>query len=76
MKKTSLKERIQQWYEGEHIPYENDPDSLMVVIGGWHDRHWTARALRVLVEFYKREWKWLIPVVLTIIGLIIALIKI
>ena len=49
-----LRSAVRNWYEGKYLPYENDPRSTLVFIGGDHKRHWTARVVRVLVEF----WHW------------------
>ena len=49
-----LRSAVRNWYEGKYLPYENDPRSILVFIGGDHKRHWTARVVRVLVEF----WHW------------------
>ncbi len=56
---TTVLGRIRQWYEGEFVPYENDPRSQVVLIGGWQKRHWTAKAARALVEFHRRHWQWI-----------------
>jgi hypothetical protein len=34
--------RIREWYAGEYVVYENDPNSALVFIGGDYRRHWTA----------------------------------
>ena len=53
-----LRSAVRNWYEGKYVPYENDPRSTLVFIGGDHERHWTARVVRVLVEF----WQWIVTV--------------
>jgi hypothetical protein len=54
-----MKEKIKRWYEGEYIPFKNDPGSGVFIFGGHSKRHWTATATatRWAVEFYMREWK-------------------
>ena len=68
-----LIEKIRKWYEGEYIPSENDPDSSVVFVGGYYKRTSLASITRAVVEFHSKEWKWAIPVYLTIAGLIVAL---
>jgi hypothetical protein len=53
-----MKEIIRKWYEGEFVPYKNDPHSALFVIGGHYKRHWTANLARWAASFYMREWKW------------------
>lgn len=67
--------KIKSWYEGKFTPYENDPHSRVFVLGWSYERHWTARAARVLVEFYLREWKWLFGTVIALAGLALALMR-
>jgi hypothetical protein len=47
-----------------------------VFVMGSIRRHWTSRTAHALVDFYIREWKWIIPVVISTLGLIVALAKI
>jgi hypothetical protein len=53
---------VHHWYEGKFVPYENDPNSGLVFLGGDHERHWTARVARVLSAFWLKEWKWIVGV--------------
>lgn len=71
----SIKQKFRDWYEGEFVPYENPPDSSVIIMGGYQKRHWTAKFVRGLGEFYMKEWKWIIGILLTITGLVIGLIK-
>lgn len=34
-----LKEKIVDWYEGRYVPYENDPRSSVIIVGGYYERH-------------------------------------
>lgn len=54
----TIRDRIKRWYEGKYIPWENEPDSPIVVIGGDTKYHWTAIVARVVVGFWLRHWKW------------------
>ena len=64
--------RVIDWWDGEYIPYENDPNSGVVFIGGTMEKHWTSTVTRKIWLFFKKEWKWVSGTVLTISGLIIA----
>lgn len=50
-----LKERLTRWYQGEFVPFQNEPHSRVLLIGGTYRRHWTARVLRSAIEFLKRK---------------------
>ena len=69
----TLRKLIENWYEGEFIPYENDPYDSVVIIGGTYKRHWTARIARTLVKFWLNHWQWIIGTAIAICGLAIAL---
>jgi hypothetical protein len=68
--------RIKSWYQGEYETFHNEPGSPVVIFGGHYKRHWSARIIRLAVEFYLREWKWLFTAALTVAGLAIAYMKI
>lgn len=61
--------KIAEWYEGRWVPYENPPGSQVIFFGGNHERHWTARVARILVEFWLAHWQWTIGFALAVIGL-------
>jgi hypothetical protein len=63
---------IRDWYQGKFVVYENDPNSSVFVVGGDYERHWSARAARIMVEFYLREWKWILATLLALAGLYVA----
>ncbi len=63
---------IGHWWHGEYIPYENDPDSLVIVVGGYQKRHWTASALHLIWEFYLEHWKWVWGTGLAIIAITVS----
>jgi hypothetical protein len=56
-------ERLKAWYEG--VPHEDDPGSRLVFIGRF-ERSRSARAARVVVEFWKRHWQWCIGTAIAI----------
>lgn len=39
-----------------------------------HYPHWSARAVRASLGFFKREWKWVVGITIAVIGLAIKLI--
>ena len=69
----NIKLKIKNWYQGEYIPIDTTGD--LVVIGDHRKRHWTSRCLHYVVGFYCREWKWLLPFILALVGTIIAIKK-
>ena len=70
-----LFEKIKVWYNGEQKVRENDPDSPIVRIGTYTQRHWTANSVRAFVNFYLNHWKWLWSTIIAILGLIFAYLK-
>ena len=64
---------IRRWWEGDFIPYQNDPHSGVILIGGTVRRHWSARAARALCDFYLRHWQYLWSTLLGIAVLIVAI---
>jgi hypothetical protein len=69
----SMRDVIENWYEGEFVPYENDSNDAVVFIGGTYKRHWTAKVVRTLMRFWLNHWQWTIGTALAICGLAIAL---
>ena len=68
-------DRVRKWYVGTYVPFKNEPSSGVYFFGGDFRRHWTARLVRVGVEFYLREWKWVIGTALAIVGISLAYIR-
>jgi hypothetical protein len=71
---------IKQWYQGEE--YNISTPTLPIFPGIRYKRHWSSRFAHILVEFYLKEWKWLLPfllglitIFLGLIGLILRIIK-
>ena len=69
---------IKRWYEGE----EYQIPEKWIVPGIRYKRHWSSRLAHRLIEFYLKEWKWLLPfllglitVLFGLIGLILRIIK-
>lgn len=66
-----MKQAIKKWYEGEYVPFKNDPNSGVVFINAGHfERHWTARFIRWAIDFYMREWKWVLGALAAIFSLV------
>lgn len=65
-------DKISKWYEGEFVPYENETNSPLYFVGGYQKRTPSARIARWLVEFWLKDWKWIIPTVMSAIGLLVA----
>jgi len=71
----SLRDRIAGWYAGVYIPPDNDPGSDIIIVMGHYERHWTSRAVHTAFDFYLREWKWLLPFAVAVVGTIAAVAK-
>jgi hypothetical protein len=39
---------------------------------GFYERHWTARLTTWLIEFWLRDWKWIIGTLIALAGLALA----
>jgi len=70
-----LRERIKRWYVGEYVPPENDPSSGVFFVMGHDERHWTSRLTHVAVDFYLKEWRWLLPFLVAVVGAVVGLAK-
>jgi hypothetical protein len=70
-----MKEQIRKWYEGEFVAHENDPSSALVFTSGNYKRQWTAKLARIVVEFWLRDWKWVIGTVFAVVGVLLAYAK-
>ena len=67
-----LLRKVSHWWEGEFVHYENDPNSPGFIIGGYQKLHWTARAVRLVWEFYQEHWKWLWGTCIAIAAIVVA----
>ncbi len=65
----SLKEKIALWYEGT---YEPEPPGSPFYMGTYR-RHWTSRIVHTCIDFYRKEWKWVLMFVVGVVGLVVAL---
>jgi hypothetical protein len=73
--KKSIKQGIQDWYQGTYVPPpSNDTNSRIVFIGlGHYEQPLLAKMLRRLSEFWSKYWQWIIGTILTVIGIIASL---
>lgn len=62
---------IKQWYQGKE--YNISTSELLVFPGIRYKRHWTSQVAHIIVDFYLKEWKWLLPF---IVGFSALLLKI
>ena len=65
-------EKIHRWYQGEYRAPNNEPGSSLVFVMGHYERHWTARLTTWLIEFWLRDWKWIIGTLIALSGLFVA----
>ncbi len=60
-------DQIKDWWSGDYVPYDNDPNSPVVFIGGWHRRPWIATTIEAALAWALRNgWN----VTFTLIGLV------
>lgn len=71
-KPKTWKQRFDDWYRGPWISPPKDDNAFIIRLGR-HKPSRTARALRAIVEFWMRDWKWIIGTVLAIAAIIISL---
>jgi hypothetical protein len=70
---SNLHRRIKNWYEGEFIPYENDPNLNIFILGGNQEIHWTAKIARWIISFWSEHWKFIITILVAVTGLYLKL---
>ncbi|CAM4022623.1 hypothetical protein [Roseateles saccharophilus] len=63
---------IHRWWHGKYVPYENDSDSPVVIIGGYHEQHWTSQAIHAAARFLAAEWKWCVGIALALLSLLLT----
>jgi hypothetical protein len=68
-----MMDKFKAWYAGSYVPYENQPGSHVVFMGGNYEGHWMVRAARGFVEVYLREWKWVGRTSIALGGLVLAM---
>lgn len=71
----SIKKAIKRWYEGEYIPPDNPPGELIIFFQGTHRRHWSSRCVHAIIDFSRREWRWLVPLIVSLVVAAVAVVK-
>lgn len=64
-------QKIKDWYNGTPMEEDFDDDSAMPLL--YVEYHWTAKIARSCVAFYLRNWQWIWPFIVSVIGLLIAI---
>lgn len=66
--------KIQKWWQGEYIPpANNEPSNSIVIISlGEHKYPLIRRIYEIIQKNISKEWKYWLPVILALIGVIIA----
>jgi len=67
---------IKKWYQGEKHDLFADHPEFPVFPGIRYRRHWSSRLTHTVIDFYLKEWKWLWPLVVAIVGIIVAIGKV
>jgi hypothetical protein len=65
---------IKRWWEGKLEPLDSSNGSIMRIIPQYR-RHWTSRAAHVILAFYLKEWRWLLPFIVAVVGAFVAIKK-
>jgi hypothetical protein len=68
-----MRKFIKRWYQGEE--YNISTPALPIFPGVRYRRHWSSRFAHILVDFYLKEWKWLLPFLLALSGIILTIIS-
>lgn len=63
--------KLKDWYEGEFIPHDNDPNSQVVFVGGYQKRPPLVTAMLSVWNCWKENWQMIVGV----LGLIVAIIS-
>ncbi len=70
MQLQRLRKWIKSWWHGEPLPYR--PAVLELPR---YQRHWTSHAAHAVVAFYLKEWRWLLPFMVAVLGAVVAIYK-
>ena len=68
----AIGKKFRDWYVGQFVPFENAPDSPIVFVGGYFERHWSARLVVRIFEFWRSHWKWCLTFLAALGGLVLA----
>ena len=63
-----IKHFCNKWYNGKLKVYENEPNSPIIRIHVYAERHWTANIAHTLVNFYSKHWQWIWGIIIAILA--------
>lgn len=64
----NLRQKIKSWWDGEIKSYDTPG-----VVGFYTERHWTSNNAHAILDFYLRNWQWIIGTIIAIILGVMAL---
>jgi hypothetical protein len=76
----SILNKIKRWYNGSPIVIDISSEKkgnvvfLGVPFSAGTQYHWSAKVVRVLVNFHRKHWKWIWPFLTTVIFGVISLV--
>jgi hypothetical protein len=73
--RSRFSDAVANWFHGTYLPHDNPPDSGVFIVGGYQDRHWTAKIVGAIGRFIATEWKWIIGILIAISGVAVAALK-
>lgn len=62
----TIREQIGRWWEGTFVPRKNDPSSALIFTGGDQKIHWTARACRATLIYFRDNHRWIIGLTIAV----------
>ncbi len=68
--------KIKDWWQGEYVPPPplDFSSGVIFISPGWYELHWSSRIAHAVVDFCAIEWKWLITILVSISGIVAALV--
>jgi hypothetical protein len=69
--------KIKTWYRGKYVPPPpNDPNSPIVIISlGHYEQPALAKLLRVIGRFWLSHWKWIVGIIIAVVGIAVSLFR-
>ena len=64
---------IKRWYDGEQTSPLRKINGRLVVVPTTTRRHWTAQFTYVLIRFFAKEWRVILPIATSIVSLVISI---
>ena len=59
-----IKNKIKNWRQGEYISCKNTPNTI--VLAGYYKRTTSAKCLNYIFKFLSNNYKWVLPLIVTI----------